>query len=273
MLDTQSFTYQCRKWRQFRKLSQLELSLRAEISQRHLSYLETGKSQPSREMIVRLCEAMEIPLREQNRLFEAAGYKALFQERAIDSVDMKPVSEALNSMLAHHDPFPAVVVDRLWNIVQQNQSAQTLFSMLTEMVANQAEANEESANLPLNLVALTMHPLGLRRFMRNWSSVAPLLKSRLKREALSSPDPLVHDTLMVHIAEAGPIDDGDIFQNDSLTPVIPVELQLGEENLSIFSVITTFGTPQDVTTDELRIEAFYPMDEVTRQFFTNLIEG
>ncbi|TRY31307.1 helix-turn-helix domain-containing protein [Aliiglaciecola sp. M165] len=273
MLDTKNFTYQCRKWRQFRKLSQLELALRADISQRHLSYLETGKSHPSREMIARLCEAMDIPLREQNRLFEAAGYKALFQESAIDSVDMKPVSLALESMLNHHDPFPAVVVDRMWNIVQQNRSAQTLFTMLSELVTSQDHEGKHISFDPKNLIALTMHPDGLRRFMSNWNKTAPLFKNRLKREAMSSPDPQVHDYLMQHIEAAGPIDEGDLFQHDSLMPVIPVELQMGDTHLSIFSVISTFGTPQDVTTDELRIEAFYPMNEATKLFFHKLLEN
>ena len=125
----QNFKSICRQWRQFRKLSQLDLALAANVSQRHVSWLETGRSQPSREMVVRLSDAMEIPLRERNVLFQSAGYATTYSESKLDEPAMAPVLDALNHVLLHHEPLPAVVIDRLWNIVRKNAAADLLFSI------------------------------------------------------------------------------------------------------------------------------------------------
>lgn len=270
MLNQQDFTHYCRKWREHRRLSQLDLALMADISQRHLSYLETGKSRPSREMIDRLSEAMEIPLRERNRLYQAAGFSVQYAETPIEEKDMQPVQQALSRMLEHHDPYPAVVVDRFWNVLQMNNAANAMFGqVIASLGENWRVLIGSDADDKVNLALLTMHPMGLRRFMLNWPDVAALFVNRLKSEALATFDEQVFEYLMSVVDQAGHIDPGSSAQK-GLTPVLPVELKMGDSVVKLFTVISTFGTPQDLTTDELRVEMFYPADESTRLFFESL---
>ena len=253
----------CRQWRHFRKLSQLDLALAADVSQRHLSWLETGRSQPSREMVVRLSEAMEIPLRERNVLLQSAGFAAAYGETDLDDPQMSPVLDALNKVLEHHEPLPAVVVDRLWNVRRQNQAANLLLSIdgnPDDMLAR--TGCDES----MNLARLTLHPEGLRPYISNWSQVAPGFIRRLDRDAKATGDSQVQAYMDDIIRLAGDIHETHAMDS-SLLPVLPLELEVHGLKLSLFSVISTFGTPQDVTTDELRIEAFYPGDDATASFF------
>jgi transcriptional regulator with XRE-family HTH domain len=253
----------CRQWRHFRKLSQLELALAANISQRHLSWLETGRSQPSREMVTRLSDAMEIPLRERNVLFQSAGYAAAYRETQLDDPVMTPVLDVLNHVLQHHDPLPAVVVDRFWNVKKRNRAADLMFSIGGDPADMLARTGGDSE---FNLALMTLHPEGLRPYIANWDQAAPAFIRRLKSEALASGDPVVQEKFARYIELAGPLADSESL-NPGLLPVLPLELVIGELELSLFSVISTFGTPQDITTDELRIEAFYPTDEKTAVFF------
>jgi len=262
-VTSHNFMSVCRQWRQFRKLSQLELALAANISQRHLSWLETGRSQPSREMVARLSDAMNIPLRERNVLFQSAGYAAAYRETQLDEPVMAPVLDALNQVLQHHDPLPAVVIDRFWNVKKRNRAAHLMFSIggdPEEMLARTGGDGE------FNLALLTVHPLGLRPYIVNWDQAAPAFIHRLKSEALASGDPVVQEKFARYIDLAGPLENKDPL-GDSLLPVLPLELNIDGLELSLFSVISTFGTPQDITTDELRIEAFYPTDNKTAEFF------
>lgn len=258
-----NFMSACRQWRQFRKLSQLELALAANISQRHLSWLETGRSQPSREMVARLSDAMEIPLRERNVLFQSAGYAAAYRETQLDEPVMAPVLDALNHVLQHHDPLPAVVVDRFWNVKKQNNAAQLMFSVGGDPAEVLARSGGDGE---FNLALLTLHPEGLRPYIVNWEQAASAFIHRLKSEALASGDPVVQEKFAAYIELAGPLGDPPPLSG-SLLPVLPLELNIDGLELSLFSVISTFGTPQDITTDELRIEAFYPADEKTAVFF------
>lgn len=255
------FPDECRKWRQLRKLSQLELALNAEVSQRHLSYLETGRSQPSREMVIRLAEAMDIPLRERNLLLQSAGYVAGYSESDLEAPGMAPIKAALERMLAHHDPLPAVVVDRAWNVLKSNRSANALFA-LSEKQRRAVFGDSET----LNLALLTLHPDGLRGNIRNWEQAAPAFIQRLRREALAAGDAELQAKFDRFIAQIGEVDLSKPV-SEALLPVLPLELSFGDTHLSLFSVISTFGTPQDVTTDEVRIEMFYPADEQTTAFF------
>jgi transcriptional regulator with XRE-family HTH domain len=260
---SQNFMSVCRQWRQFRKLSQLDLALAANISQRHLSWLETGRSQPSREMVTRLSDAMDIPLRERNVLFKSAGYAAAYRETQLDEPAMAPVLDALNHVLLHHEPLPALVVDRFWNVKKQNRAADLMFSIggdPEEMLARTGGDGE------FNLALLTVHPEGLRPYIANWDQAAPAFIRRLKSEALASGDPVVQEKFARYIELAGPLEDMEPL-GPSLLPVLPLELNIDGLELSLFSVISTFGTPQDITTDELRIEAFYPTDRKTAEFF------
>lgn len=237
----------------------MELALAADVSQRHLSWLETGKSHPSREMVIRLCEALDVPLRERNALLQAAGYAAVYLESDLQAPSMAPVLGVLTQILEHHDPLPAFVIDRFWNVVKQNRSAGLLLSMAGDL------SHLYDGPVP-NLALLTLHPEGLRRYIANWDQAAPGFIRRLEREYLASGDLAVRRTLGSYIEMANVLPD---VLTEAPSPVMPLELRIGELALSVFSVISTFGTPSDVTTDELRIEAFYPSDESTEAFFAN----
>lgn len=258
----QQFNTMCRRWRRLRKLSQLDLALAANVSQRHVSWLETGRSQPSRDMVVRLSEAMDIPLRERNALFQSAGFAAAYSESSLDEPAMAPVLDALNHILQHHEPLPAFVVDRLWNVKKQNTAAELMFST----AGIEDEIPEMAGLADDNLAMLTLHPKGLRRFITNWEQAAPAFISRLRSEAMSTADPLLHQELNRYIEVAG-LSAASEPITSPLLPILPLELDVNGLQLKLFSVITTFGTPQDITTDELRIEAFYPLDDSTRAFF------
>lgn len=253
----------CRRWREHRRLSQLDLALAANVSQRHLSWLETGKSKPSREMVVRLAEAMAVPLRERNVMLRAAGFTPAYRETAIDEPVMAPVLDALERMLSHHEPLPAVVVDRAWNVVRRNEAAALLLG-----IGGEPEAMLEAIGCGdvFNLALATLHPRGLRPFIANWDEAAPAFVRRLQQEALSSGDIELQARFAEYIAIAD-VPDTTEPVTGGLLPVLPLEIRMGDLELSLFSVIATFGTPQDVTTDELRIEAFYPTDDATRAFF------
>ena len=253
-----TFPTLCKQWRRARHVSQLELAGIAAISQRHLSWLETGRSRPSREMVLKLAEAHEVPLRERNTLLTSAGFAAQYRESDLDEPHMGPVRNALERVLAHHEPFPAVVVDRKWNRVMGNAASDLMFGLGGQAV--------DDPSAKLNLAAATLAPDGLRRFIVNWEEALPLFVHRLRSEALTSGEAETIAYIEALIRSAGPLPDAP-GPGEPLLPVLPIVLDVDGLQLSLFSVISTFGTPQDVTTDELRIEAFYPTDDVTRSFF------
>lgn len=262
----QDFPTLCRQWRQFRKLSQLDLALSANVSQRHVSWLETGRSQPSRDMVVRLSDAMDIPLRERNVLLQAAGFSALYRETGLDAPTMAPILEALNQVLKHHEPLPALVVDRFWQVKKTNRPAELVLQLAGDPRELPGIFGPEG---DLDMAYLTLHPRGLRQFIVNWEQAAPAFIHRLRREAMAAGDPAMRGRLATYIDLLGPVADRHPI-TESLLPVVPLQLDIDGLQLSLFTVISTFGTPQDITTDELRIETFYPTDAVTEQFFRNL---
>ena len=280
-LISDSFQSMCRQWRRVRQLSQLDLALAAEVSQRHVSWLETGRSQPSREMVIRLSEAMNIPIRERNQLLKSAGFSAIYSESSLNDPIMAPVMRALNHVLKNHDPLPAVVVDRFWNVKKQNQAAELLLGLGQADDLQEDITNEQGE---LNIALLTLHPKGLRRYITNWAQAAPAFIQRLKEEAIASGDPAVKEAFTRYItlaqedieladgnkASSGKRKDEILAMPGRLLPILPLNLDIDGLQLSLFSVISTFGTPQDITTDELRIEAFYPSDEATETFFHSM---
>ncbi|MEO1575381.1 MAG: helix-turn-helix transcriptional regulator [Pseudomonadota bacterium] len=264
-LASSAFGSAFKQWRRHRKLSQLELALAADVSQRHVSWLETGRSQPSRDMVLRLAAAMELPLRDRNALLHVAGYAPVYRESALTDDAMAPVHDALKHVLDHHNPLPAIVIDRLWNLVMTNDSALRLFSQVGDLAAMNAELGGGER---INFALLTLHPEGLRNIIANWGDVGPALVQRMSSEAMSTGDPELRAQFEKWIALAGDVDAfGSPFP--PLLPVLPLELALGDVRLSLFSTLSTFGTPQDITTDELRVEAFYPADAATAAFFRN----
>lgn len=259
------FSDVCREWRKFRKLSQLDLALAANVSQRHVSWLETGRSAPSREMVIRLADAMDIPLRERNGLLQAAGYSAAYRESRLDDPLMAPVLGAIESILDHHEPLPAIVVDRFWNVKMKNRAAELLLGLggdVRELMRDSGGGDE------VNLAWLTVHPQGLRRFITNWEQAAPAFVRRLRSEARAAIDPELRSRIEAIIALAG-VDGDERPDQEQLLPVLPLEVAAGELELRLFTVMSTIGTPQDITADELRVEAFYPADDATARFFSD----
>ncbi len=252
-------------WRQHRSLSQLDLALMADVSQRHVSWLETGRSKPSREMVLRLTEAMEVPLRERNHLLSAAGFANMFTENQLDEPTMQPVLQVLSRMLESHEPYPAIVLDRLWNVVMQNKAADVLFEITGDPAELWAGVGDKGDR---NIALLSVHPNGLRQFISNWDTAGPVFLRRLKREALASGDQAIVEKYH-ELERAAGEELVDQAPSDPLLPILPLEFELGDFKLSLFTVISTFGTAQDITTDELRIETFYPTDEHTARFFSD----
>ncbi len=244
-----------RSWRNRRNLSQLQLALDAEVSARHVSFLETGRARPSREMVVRLSEELEIPLRERNALLLAAGYAPVYAERDLDSPEMEPVRQALERFLRAHEPYPALVVDRYHNLISANDA----LDLLLEGVA------PELLEPPANGMRIALHPEGMAPRTLNLPEWSAHLLQRVRREAQSSGDPRLaelYDELTaypnIHVAPAHTeVQPGDI--------VLPLRLldTDGKSELAFFSTLSTFGTAADITLSELAIEAFYPANAHT----------
>jgi transcriptional regulator with XRE-family HTH domain len=246
-------------WREMRKSSQLDLALSSRISQRHLSFLESGRARPSREMVLQLSEALEIPLRERNTLLTAAGFAAMYRETELKSPAMAPVRDALKLMLDNLEPNPASVVDRDWNALMVNKALVRVFSLMGDVQAMWRRVCPEG---PHNILKATFHADGFRRYIANFDEVAPILLNRTRREAAACGSETLLKLLDEILAYPGIPDAwrAPSFQAPP-PPVLPLELANGDLRLKLFSMITTFGTPQDITTDELRVESFFPADE------------
>ena len=249
-----------RAWRQRRSLSQLELALEADVSSRHVSFLETGRARPSREMVLRLADHLDIPLRERNRLLLAAGYAPLYVERSLEEPEMAPVHQALDRFLRAHEPYPAIVIDRHHNLVSGNDA----LGALTEGVAPELLAP------PANALRIALHPRGMAPRTLNLEEWSAHLMHRLRREAALTADPelrRLHDELAAYPGVSVEAPRGEGSGSDI---VIPLRLRSGDGELAFFGTISTFGTPVDITLDELTIEAFYPANAATAR---HLLEG
>jgi len=246
-----------RDWRQRRRLSQLDLSVEAEVSARHLSFVETGRSKPSRELVLHLAEHLDVPLRERNSLLLAAGYAPAYQERSLEDADMDPVRAALDLILSGHEPYPAVIVDRRWDLVTANGAALSLFT------AGVAPALLEP---PINVYRLGLHPDGLASRVRNLPEYSAHLLTRLQREVALTGDAELAALLdevrgypdLTHPSSAAVPDPAAML-------FLPMRF-VGPDDveLSFFSTLATFGTALDITVAELSIEAFFPADAATQ---------
>ncbi|MDO9430236.1 MAG: helix-turn-helix transcriptional regulator [Pseudomonadota bacterium] len=245
-----------RQWRQRRRLSQLDLALDAEISTRHLSFVETGRAQPSRDMVLRLADQLEIPLRERNTILVAAGFAPVFPQRSLDDPALAAARKAVDIILAGHEPHPALVVDRGWNLISANR-------MIAPMMAG---ADPELLKPPLNVLRLTLHPKGLAPRVVNLHEWRAHLLDRLRREVELTADPVLGELLTE--LKAYPIPGGQPPRRalDEYGGVaIPFQLNTPGGMLSFFSTTTVFGTPVDVTLSELTLETFFPADAQTAQ--------
>ena len=245
-----------RHWRAIRRLSQLALALEASTTARHLSFIESGRSQPSPEMVLRLARALDVPIRERNQLLLAAGYAPLYREAGLGSAQAVQVRAALGRMLAAHEPFPAVVMDRHWNVVTANSAADAFFGWLL---------GEREAGEPANVIRLMFDPGGLRPFVANWEAAAEALIQRVHREAVGGvPDPETLTLLAEALAYPGVPSRwlAPDFRTPPL-PIVPVNFDKDGLALSYFSTVTTLGTPQDAMLQEIRLESFFPANEAT----------
>jgi transcriptional regulator with XRE-family HTH domain len=244
-----------RAWRRRRSLSQLELGLSADVSARHISFLETGRARPSREMVIRLAEELDVPLRERNALLLAAGYAPMYAERPLDAPEMAPVRQAVDRFLRAHEPYPAVVVDRYHNLVAANDA----LDLLLDGVA------PELLEPPANGMRVALHPRGMAPRTVNLAEWSSHLLARVRREAQISGDPRLHELYEelaaypgVHVAPAHT----EIQAADIVLPLRLLDTD-GEHELAFFSTLSTFGTAADITLSELAIEAFYPANAHT----------
>lgn len=245
-----------RAWRRRRRLSQLDLGSEAAVSTRHLSFIETGRSAPSRELVLHLAEHLDVPLRERNTLLLAAGYAPIYPVTPLDAPDMAPVREAIDKILTGHEPFPAIVVDRRFDLVSGNHPA---MAILTEGVAS------ELLGPPANALRVSLHPNGLAPRILNFAEWSSHLLDRVRRQADASGDPglaALHEELRQY---ANTDDTPSPHPGASL--YVPLVLRLRDDRqLRFFSTLATFGTALDITLAELAIESFFPADDVTAAY-------
>ncbi|UGT69233.1 helix-turn-helix transcriptional regulator [Nocardia gipuzkoensis] len=245
-----------REWRQRRRLSQLDLALAADTSARHLSYVETGRAAPSRAMVLRLCDTLEVPLRERNTLLVAAGFAPAYRESSLDDAHLTSVRAALDTMLTAHEPYPAVVIDRLWNVVAGNAAMSVLMDGVPEHV-----------RMPRpNVYRLVLHPEGLSARLCNLAQVRESFLERLGRQVSATGDAelaALYDEVSRYPA---PPEAPGTEAEDGAPPgpfEVPIRIRTPAGELSMFSTMATFGAPADVTLSELAIELFYPLDDFT----------
>jgi transcriptional regulator with XRE-family HTH domain len=248
-------------FRRARRLSQLELGLEAQVSARHISFIENGRAQASRDMLLRLAAALELSHRDSNALLAANGLAQEFSHLNLDDEALAPVRYALNIMLDNHDPLPAAVMDGHWNLLMANKALQTVLELMLP--------GRPKEQVPMNMLEMVFDARALRPLIVNWEQVASALLRRLWRQAQTQRvEPirrLYHQLLTMDPPkhwQTGGADDG--------VPVLTVQLVAGDCTLSLFSTLSTFGTAQDVGLQEITVESYFPADPVTRHFFESL---
>lgn len=254
-MDTQhpSIGHLIREWRGRRRMSQLDLALEAEISQRHLSFVESGRAAPSRDMVLRLAEQLDVPLRQQNRMLLAAGFAPTFPERPVDDISFKPAMDAIGLVLKAHEPNPALAVDGCWNLIQGNAAIAPFLQHVD---------NPRLLEPPINVLRLSLHPEGIALRIENLAEWRAHVLERLRRLATVSGNPQVAELeaelrSYPHPASSGPV------RHDYSNIAVPLRIKSGDMTLSFISTVTVFGTPLDVTVSEVAIESFFPADAAT----------
>jgi transcriptional regulator with XRE-family HTH domain len=266
-----------RYWRGRRGYSQLALSLAAGVSQRHISFLESGRSRPSREMVLALAERLGVPLRQRNRMLLAGGFAPGYSEHTLVSPPLQMVQQAISLILAKQEPFPAVVLDRFWNLVDANRAYRR---MLDVLLAGRAPATLEDGGGRVNLMLTVFDPHGMWPVIENARQVGRYLLRRVWQELQVQANDQAAREIFARIADwhpdmVGP--GGALLPDDEAAdgpppPVLPVTVRAGAFRASLFSTITTLGIPQDVTLQEMRIECFFPADDATREVFETLAQ-
>ena len=251
----QSFASSLRWWRRHRGLSQLDLAGRTEISQRHLSFMELGRASPSRDMVTRLAAALEVPLRQHNALLISAGFAPVWRQTDLAAPELGQIRSALDYMLAQQEPFPAVAVDRHWNLLRSNSGAVRLVKFLVGPLA---------PDTPINLADALVSPGVLRPYLLNWADVVRYFIRSVEADAAADGTPetaALHERLLAYEGVRAAVNAAPT--EFAITPVLPMHFRKGKISLRLFTTIATLGTPQDITLQELRVECFFPMDEET----------
>lgn len=266
MDEARSVGAMIREWRQRRRLSQLELACDAEISTRHLSFVETGRSLPSRAMVLRLAERLEVPLRERNVLLTAAGYAPSFRERPLEDPELRAAHETIQALLKAHEPCPALAIDRHWTMVAWNRAVAPFLEV----------KRPELIKPPMNAMRITLHPDGLAPRIANYVEWREHALTRLRRQIDLTADPILIDLLeelrgypvleTAHPARANP-------HTAHHRVAIPFQFMTEAGVLSFFSTTTIFGTPIDITLSELALETFFPADQATAQALRRMADG
>jgi transcriptional regulator with XRE-family HTH domain len=244
-----------RDWRQLRRLSQLDLSLEAEISQKHLSFIESGRSVPSRDMVVHLAEHLGVPLRERNALLLAAGYAPLYLERSLDDPELTAARAAIDLVLKGHEPYPAVAIDRHWTLLAANAAIAPIAGLASEasLLAG-----------PVNVLRLSLHPGGLAPHIANFSEWRAHLLSQLRQQIRATADQTLAGLLEELMSYPGPQPAGGKPEPE-IEPwvIVPLRLRIGDQLLSLISTRMAFCTPVEITLSELTLETFFPADPAT----------
>lgn len=257
-----SFGSRLRWWRMHRGRSQLDLAGAVGTPQRHVSFLESGRTQPSREMVLRLATALDVPLRQQNALLLAAGFAPAWRESDLTAPELATVNHALDHMLAQQEPFPAIVVDRRWNVLRANVGAGWLMAFLT------GPSPAPASTGTVNMAEWLMSPDGLRPFLINWQEVAIYFLRGVQADAIADGTQETAELLQRLLAAPGVPALLHVPALEELSsPVLAMHFRKGQTSLRLFTTIATLGTPQDVTVQELRIECFFPADADTAQVF------
>jgi len=246
-----------RDWRVRRRMSQQDLALEAGVSARHVSFVETGRSKPSADMVIQLAEHLEVPLRDRNTLLLAAGFAPAYAQRDLDEPEMGPVRQAIDRVLRGHEPYPAVVVDRHWGLVAANRAVPLLIG----------GAADHLLEPPVNVLRLSLHPEGMAPRIANLGEWRAHLLDRLGRQAVVSGDPALfalHEELAGYPGGEG----GHVPDLEAGAIAVPLRLRTDDGELAFISTATTFGTATDVTVSELAIESFFPADDATARALT-----
>ncbi|MGW9332474.1 helix-turn-helix domain-containing protein [Bosea sp. NPDC055594] len=248
-----------RDWRQLRRLSQLDLALEAEISQKHLSFIESGRSAPSRDMVLHLAENLGVPLRERNALLLAAGYAPVYLERSLEDPGLQAARSAIDLLLKGHEPYPALAVDRHWTLLAANAAVAPLLAGVTEA---------ELLRPPVNVLRLSLHPGGLAPAIVNFAEWRSHLIARLRQQIRATADPALAELLAELLGYPTPdlpARKGKAGEDSEPPVVVPLQMRFGDKILSLISATTVFGTPVDVTLSELALETFFPADQATAE--------
>jgi transcriptional regulator with XRE-family HTH domain len=257
-----------RQWRARRRMSQLDLAVEAEVSSRHVSFIETGRAQPSREMVLLLADVLDVPLRDRNDLLTVAGYAPIYCETSLDAPAMAQMRRALDFILRQQEPYPALVLDRHWNVLKVNEGSARVQAYFLDLVAV-AELG------PPNAMRLMFHPRAFRPHIVNWEATATSLIQWLHRDAVNGFADAETRSLLEELLSYPDVPRHwrTLDLDASTAPFLPIQFRKAELDLRFFTTLTSLGTPHDITLQELRIESFFPADEATEEGMRRLARG